>query len=124
MKTKKEKRIAKHKRVRVKILGTAEKPRLAVFRSNSHIYLQAIDDEYGKTLVSLSDIKIKKDYKTLIKENKITKKTDLASVIGKEIAKILKEKNISQAVFDRGGFKYHGIVKAVAEGAREGGLKL
>lgn len=109
-----EKRKRRHKRVRAKIFGTAKVPRLCLFRSASHIYAQLINDEKGKTLVSASDLEIKKSK---------DKKTALAGKVGKLIAKKAAEKKIDKVVFDRGGYKYHGRVKALAEGAREGGLK-
>lgn len=108
-----EKRIKRHRRVRAKIIGSTEKPRLCVFRSNNHIYGQLIDDSKGVTIVSASDIEVgKKD-----------KKTSLSKEVGLLLAKRAMEKNISQIVFDRGGYQYHGRVKALAEGAREAGLK-
>jgi len=94
--------------------GTKDKPRLFVFRSNQHIYVQLIDDDSAKILMGASD----KDFKGS-KENK----TGIAKEVGKIIAKKAKEMKIEEAVFDRGGIVYHGRVKAVAEGAREGGLK-
>jgi large subunit ribosomal protein L18 len=94
------------------IRGTAQRPRLSVFRSNAHTYAQLIDDETGKTLASASDIKMK-----------AATKSEHAKAIGLEIAKIAKEKKIDTCVFDRNGYKYHGRTQAVAEGAREGGLK-
>lgn len=110
---KKSKRIIRHKRVRAKILGSESKPRLCVFRSSQHIYAQLIDDATGKTILAVNDIEVKgKD-----------KKSDSAKKIGKMIAEKAAEKKISEVVFDRGGYKYHGRVKALAEGAREGGLK-
>jgi len=108
-------RIRRKKRVRAKIYGTLEKPRLSVFRSLNHIYAQLINDLEGKTLISASDLELKKDKKTV-------KKT-LAREVGQLIASKAKEKNINQVVFDRSGFKYHGRVKELAEGAREAGLK-
>jgi len=107
---KKEKRYRRHKRVRAKIFGKKEKPRLCVFRSAKHIYAQIIDDERGKTMVSASDLELKKQ-------------EDKAKEVGKLIAKKALEKKIEKVVFDRGGYNYHGKVKALAEGAREGGLK-
>ncbi|MCK6462771.1 MAG: 50S ribosomal protein L18 [Candidatus Pacebacteria bacterium] len=103
----------RHKRIRAKIAGTAAKPRLSVFRSNRHIFAQLIDDEKGVTLVSAGDLK---------KGSKV-KKTDSAKNVGLELAKAAKAKKIEAVMFDRGGFRYHGRVRAVAEGAREGGLK-
>ncbi|MBI4692134.1 MAG: 50S ribosomal protein L18 [Candidatus Terrybacteria bacterium] len=102
----------RHKRVRARIIGISERPRLSVFRSNKHIFLQLIDDKKGGTLISASDLKIKKK----------GTKTEMAKMVGKELAKLAKEKKIKSVVFDRGGYKYHGRVKAAAEGAREGGL--
>lgn len=111
---KQEKRYRRHKRVRAKIFGTGKIPRFCVFRSSSHIYAQLINDEKGKTLVAACDLEIKK---------RKNKKTTLAVQVGKLIAKKAAEKKINKVVFDRGGYKYHGRVKALAEGAREGGLK-
>ena len=111
---KSQKRERRHNRIRAKVLGNAERPRLSVFRSNKFIYAQIIDDETGKTLVSASD-------KT-VKRAKNAGKVAGAKVVGSEIAKLAKEKNISKVVFDRGGYLYTGRVKAVSDGAREGGL--
>ncbi len=97
--------------VRKMVSGTAEKPRLAVFRSNVHIYAQLIDDINGNTLVSVSD-------KGIDGGNKV----EVARETGKAIAKLALAKKISNVVFDRAGYKFHGRVKALAEGAREGGL--
>ena len=99
-------------RVRAKISGTKERPRLSVYRSNNHIYGQIIDDVAGKTLVSASDVKSKE------KGNK----SEIAGKVGEEIAKVAIAKKIKKVVFDRNGFAYHGRVKALAEGARKGGL--
>ena len=132
---KQQKRERRHKRVRAKIFGTSKVPRLCVFRSNKHIYAQLIDDEKAKTLVSANDLIIKskiknKKSKTQIKNQKekkdkkmLTRKISLAYEVGKLIAKKAIEKKIEKVVFDRGGYKYHGRIKAVAEGAREAGLK-
>ncbi len=103
-------------RVRKKIRGTTEKPRLAVFRSNKAIYAQIIDDQAGRTLVSASSQP--KD----IGEQKLTK-TDKAREVGKIVAGRAKDAGIENIVFDRNGYLYHGRVKSLAEGAREGGLK-
>lgn len=112
--TRYDKRIRRHRRVRAKIQGTAERPRLVVFRSNKHVYAQLVDDETGNVLASTSDIKQK------------TKKTgvEAARAIGKEIATLAKKKNIEQLLFDRGGYKYHGNVKAIAEEVREQGISM
>jgi len=112
--TKKERRYKRHKRVRAKIFGTARRPRLCIFRSGKHIYAQIIDDEKNKTLVAASDLETKKSKKL---------KVDKAKEVGKAIAKKALAKKIEKVVFDRGGYKYHGRVKALAEGAREEGLK-
>lgn len=133
---KQEKRLRRHKRVRAKISGTAQRPRLCVFRSAKHIYSQLVDDEKGKTLAAASDQEIKKP-KTKTKKQEIEAKEDkkekkqralagkeaVAFEVGKLIAEKAKKLKIEKAVFDRGGYKYHGRVKALAEGAREGGLK-
>lgn len=103
----------RHKRIRARVKGVADKPRLSVFRSNRYVFAQLIDDTKGKTIVSASDLKMKEK----------AKKTDRARLVGAELAKIAKEKKIEKVIFDRGGCKYHGRVKAVADGAREGGLK-
>lgn len=107
----KTKRLHRHTKVRKKISGTEERPRIAVFRSTQHIYAQIIDDLKGITLVSESDLNIKTG-----------KKQDRASQVGESLAKKALGKKISKVVFDRGGFMYHGRVKALAEGLRKGGL--
>lgn len=102
--------------IRDKIFGTSETPRLSVFRSNSNIYAQVIDDEKAVTLVEFSSKKLEgTKEKTKVQE---------ASEVGKEIAKRALDKKVKSVVFDRSGYRYHGRVKAVADGAREGGLKL
>ncbi len=108
-----KKRIQKN---RVKIIGSKNIPRLVVFRSNKHISAQLIDDKSKKTLVDISDQKIKN-------KNEL-KKTDIAYQLGMEIAKIAQEKKINQCVFDRRWYKYHGKVQKLAEGARKSGLKI
>jgi large subunit ribosomal protein L18 len=100
------------RRVRAKVEGTLARPRLSVFKSSVHIYGQLIDDEGQKTLVSMSDLKIKEG-----------KKTEKAAKVGEELAKKAIAKKIKKVTFDRNGFKYHGRVKALAEGARKGGLE-
>jgi len=118
IKKSKIKRLARerrHHRVRSKIKGSKERPRLSVFRSNKYNYVQLIDDEKGVTLVSASDLELK--------NKKGLTKTERAREVGKLIAKKAKAKKITKVVFDRNGYKYHGRVKAIAEGAREGGLK-
>ncbi len=102
----------RHNKIRSKISGTAKKPRLSVFRSNSAIYAQLVDDTQGKVIVSASSLKAKKG-----------KSTEAAKQVGTELAKAAKGKKITTCVFDRGGYLYHGRVKALAEGAREGGLQ-
>lgn len=111
MNKKQEKRIRLKKKIRTKILGTTERPRFSVFRSNKFIYAQLIDDSKGTTIVSASDIL-----------ETTGKKTDRSIAIGKEIAKLATAKGITNVVFDRNGFKYTGRVKALADSAREGGL--
>lgn len=108
-------RLKRHKRVRAKISGTAERPRLNVYRSLSNIYAQIIDDTTGNTIVSASTLEKEFDGKT--------GNSDAAKKVGLAIAERAKEKGISSVVFDRGGYLYHGRVKQLAEGAREGGLQ-
>ncbi|MDD5098656.1 MAG: 50S ribosomal protein L18 [Candidatus Pacebacteria bacterium] len=107
----KTKRQVRHKRVRAKVVGDASKPRLCVFRSNQHIYAQLIDDANKKTLVSVKDADMK------------GKKSEIAKLVGMAIAEKAKEQKIVEVVFDRAGYQYHGRVKSLADGAREGGLK-
>lgn len=122
-----QKRLRKHRRIRAKIFGTAKVPRLCVFRSNQHIYAQLIDDEKGRVLLSASDLNLKvkktKAGKETNKSKDQTGKKNSAFEVGKALAQKTEEKKIKKVVFDRGGYKYHGRVKALAEGAREGGLK-
>lgn len=107
----------RHERVRKKVQGTAERPRLAVYRSLKHTYAQAIDDVQGRTLAHASTLDPE-----LKAELKATGDREAARAVGKLIAARMKEKGVERAVFDRGGNAYHGRVAAVAEGAREGGL--
>jgi len=115
MSVKTTKRIRRHTKIRKSINGTKDRPRLCVFRSNQHIYAQLVNDETGKVLMSVSD----KD----IKATKGEKKSDMAKEVGKLIAKKAIESKVEAVVFDRGGFIFHGRIKALADGAREGGLK-
>jgi large subunit ribosomal protein L18 len=108
-------RARRHRRVRKKIVGTSERPRLAVYRSNRHMYAQVIDDFAGRTLASAS---------TLKDANKSDDRMGAAKAVGEAIASRAKDAGIESVTFDRGGFRYHGRVKAIAEGAREGGLKV
>ncbi|GAL84116.1 50S ribosomal protein L18 [Sporocytophaga myxococcoides] len=115
MATKKDLRRLRIKRsIRKKISGTGVKPRLSVFRSNTSIYAQIIDDIAGKTIISASSVELKSQKGT---------KSELSKSVGLKIAEKAKSNGISEVVFDRGGYLYHGRVKALAEGAREGGLK-
>lgn len=111
------KRLRRKVRIRKKISGTPERPRLVVYRSNSHIYAQLVDDVAGKTMVSASSLTISRTEG----EQKLNKES--AAKVGKEIARLALENNINEVVFDRNGYVYHGRVKALADGAREGGLK-
>ena len=111
-------REAKHRRMRNRISGTAERPRLAVFRSNNHMYAQIIDDDAQTTLVSASTLQ--KDVKAELEK---TNNVDAAAHLGTVIAKKAQEKGIKTVVFDRGGFIYQGKVKALADAAREAGLE-
>jgi large subunit ribosomal protein L18 len=112
----------RHKRVRRRILGTAERPRLVVFRSNRGIEAQLVDDVEGKTLAAASWVELRKTLKGTQWEKIKRPKTTQASEVGKLLARHAKEAGIETVVFDRGGYLYHGRVKALADGAREGGL--
>ena len=117
-KSRAEVRMKKHKRIRNRFSGTAQRPRLAVFRSNNHMYAQIIDDTAGDTLLAASTLE--KDVKAeLEKTNNVEAAAYLGTVIGKRAI----EKGITEVVFDRGGFIYHGKIAALAEAAREAGLK-
>jgi len=115
MNEKKLKRERRHKRIRAKIIGTALIPRLSVFRSNDRVFIQLIDDSSGKTLASVN--------KKEVKDTKGKNKTEVAFEMGKLMADKAKKINIEKIVFDKGGYRYHGRVRAVAEGARENGLE-
>jgi len=106
------KRHKRKRRIRSKVQGTAEKPRLTVYKANQYNYAQLINDETGEVVVEANDIK-----------NQKGTKTESAKKVGEELAKLAKKEKIETCVFDRNGFIYHGRVKAIAEGAREGGLK-
>ena len=111
-------RVKKHKRIRYRFNGTAERPRLAVFRSNNHMYAQIIDDTVGNTLVAASTLE--KDVKAELEK---TNNVDTAAYLGKVIAKKALDKGIKEVVFDRGGFIYQGKIAALADAAREAGLE-
>jgi large subunit ribosomal protein L18 len=110
-KTRPEMRYRRHLRVRKKVHGTTERPRLVIFRSLKHIYAQLVDDSSQRTLMTVSDAALE------------GKKSEKSAEVGKRIAAKAKDAGIKQVVFDRAGYKYHGRVKAVADGAREGGLE-
>jgi large subunit ribosomal protein L18 len=112
-KTRAEKRYRRHLRVRKRVAGTTERPRLVVYRSLKHIYAQLVDDDTSRTLLTVSDLATKSE----------GKKGEKALAVGKALAARAKEAGITRVVFDRAGYRYHGRVKAVAEGAREGGLE-
>jgi large subunit ribosomal protein L18 len=111
-------RLRRKVRVRKKVIGTDSRPRVCIFRSNKHIYAQVISDDQGKTLASVSTLS-----EPLADAEKKAKGVGAAKLVGLALAKLCKQKNITEVVFDRNGFLYHGRVKAVADGAREGGLK-
>ena len=111
-------RVKKHMKIRNRFSGTAERPRLAVFRSNNHMYAQIIDDTVGNTLVAASTVE--KEVKAQLEK---TNNVDAAAYLGTVIAKRAIEKGIDTVVFDRGGFLYHGKIAALADAAREAGLK-
>jgi len=110
-------RIKRHRRIRRTLSGTSQRPRLAVFRSLAHIYGQIIDDTVGRTLVHVTDVE------PAMRDLGDATKAERAKLVGQELAKRAREKGITAVVFDRGGFLYHGRVKALADGAREGGLQ-
>ena len=110
-----EARLRRHRRIRGKVSGTAERPRLAVFRSNKGIFAQLIDDQNARTLAAASHLGLAKSFKG--------DKSKQAEEVGKALAAAAKKAGVEMCVFDRGGYLYHGRVKALAEGAREGGLK-
>lgn len=131
---KQQKRLRRQKRTRAKFLGTTHRPRLSVFRSLKHIYAQIIDDEKKQTIVAASDLEFKKSKSQKLKvrkketkedkEKKVqTRKVAIAYKVGRLIAEKALKKKIKKVVFDRGPYKYHGRVQALAEGAREGGLE-
>ena len=111
-------RLRRHKRIRATVRGTTARPRLCVFRSSNHIYAQIIDDSEGHTLTSASTIvqEIKDEAADKVKAN-------MSELVGSMVANRALSKGITQVIFDRGGYKYHGRVKALAEAARQGGLK-
>ena len=113
--TTRQARERRHRRIRGKVAGTAERPRLAVFRSNKGVFAQLIDDASGKTIAGASWLGLPKSFKG--------DKTAQAEAVGKAVAEAAKKVGIEAVVFDRGGYLYHGRVKALADGAREGGLK-
>ncbi len=112
-----KKRLKRKVRIRKKISGTAQCPRLCVFRSNTHVYAQLIDDDNGNTIVSASTLALTKGGQSA------GANCTGAALVGREIARLAKEKEVESVVFDRNGYLYHGRVKALADGAREGGLK-
>ncbi|MFA6190202.1 MAG: 50S ribosomal protein L18 [Candidatus Staskawiczbacteria bacterium] len=116
MSIKTEKRIRRHKKIRMNMHGTKDRPRLFVFKSNQHIYAQLVDDDKNKILITISDKDLKLKKETL-------KKSDISKQVGQLIAEKAKESKIEEVIFDRGGNLFHGRVKALADGAREAGLK-
>jgi large subunit ribosomal protein L18 len=118
VKTKLDQRARRKSRIRKRVTGTQQRPRLTVFRSARHIYAQIIDDTQGQTLVSACSLD-----QTVTAAAGDTKKVDRATLVGKLVAERAKAKGIDKVVFDRNGFLYHGRVKAVSEGAREAGLQ-
>lgn len=128
--SKKVKLLKRKRRVRAKVYGTSKRPRLVVFRSNRHIYAQLIDDEKARTLVSASDLEIKEKEEKIDVDSKAFgnsktrggSKVEISRKVGELLAKKALRKKIKKVVFDRGGFRYHGRVRALAEGARKAGL--
>jgi len=113
--TTRQARERRHRRIRGKVTGTADRPRLAVFRSNKGIFAQLVDDESGRTIAGASWLGLAKSFKG--------NKVEQAAEVGKAVAAAAKKAGVDTVVFDRGGYLYHGRVKALAEGAREGGLR-
>ena len=116
--TTRQARIRRHARLRKRVSGTEQKPRLAVFRSLTHIYAQVIDDVARATIVSASDIEA-----DVMKQVKGKKKSEAATIVGGIVAQRAKEKGVTRVVFDRGGYPFHGRIRALAQAAREGGLE-
>jgi large subunit ribosomal protein L18 len=116
--TTRQARIRRHARLRKRVSGTEQKPRLAVFRSLTHIYAQVIDDVAKTTIVSCSDLEA--DVKKQVKGNK---KSDAATIVGGIVAQRAKDKGVTRVVFDRGGYPFHGRIRALAQAARDGGLE-
>ncbi len=123
-KLKRQKRRLRHGRVRSVLEGTAARPRLSVFRSGTHIYAQLIDDQHGRTLAAASSLELKGKGGKNGGSGKPGKKSDQSGQVGQLIASKARALKIESVVFDRGGYKYHGRVKQLAEGARAGGLKV
>lgn len=109
-------RAKRQKRIKQRIAGTFQRPRLCVFRSNMHIYSQVVDDEKGQTLASISDLNLKA-------KERSGKKVDIAGKVGERLGKKLRKAKILEVVFDRSGYKYHGRVKALADAVRKSGIK-
>lgn len=117
-KLKVKKRELRHHRVRAKVIGTKKRPRVSVFRSNRHVFVQIIDDDKAETLLSFGDFQLAKD------KIKGKTKTEISILVGKEIGEQAKKAGIKNMVFDRGGFTYHGRIKSIADGLRDVGLSL
>lgn len=117
IRTNKGRRVMRHARVRRKIMGTPDRPRLSVYRSLNHVYAQVIDDSQGTTLASASSLE-----SAVKTQQNGRSKVDVAELVGGLISERAKEKGVATVVFDRGGYKYHGRVKALADAARKGGL--
>ena len=118
VKDRKQRRVKAKRRFRAAVRGTANRPRLAVYRSLRHVYAQVIDDDKGVTLASASTLE-----KDAVGELKSTGNSDAGKFLGKLIAERAKDKGVEAVVFDRSGFRYHGVIQAIADGAREAGLK-
>ena len=118
VKDRKQRRVKIKRRSRAAVRGTANRPRLAVYRSLRHVYAQVIDDDKGVTLVAASTLE-----KTAVGDLKATGNSEAGKFLGKLIAERAKEKGVEAVVFDRSGFRYHGVIQAIADGAREAGLK-
>ena len=116
---KREKRIRRHRRVRAKAAGSAQEPRLSIFRSSRHLWVQLIDDASGRTVAAAGDQEVRSQLK-----KSGSGSIEAGALLGGLIAKKASERKISRAVFDRGGYRYHGAIKAIADAARKGGLRV
>ena len=122
--SRKTRRTFKHKRIRKKVFGTNEIPRVSVFKSSKNIYAQVIDDITQRTILHISSLSPEVIKKAKDADKELSRKVSISKLVGKQLADLVKEKGIKRVRFDRGGFPYHGRVKALADGLREGGIEI